>query len=83
MKINVEFTVKVENKGEENETTVSVSLDKKYIDVRTAIELAMKNLDDMLIVYIGKLVEENGAPLSEKQAEKIINNVTFKKMYEI
>jgi hypothetical protein len=82
MKINVEFTVIVTNEGDINKTKVTVSNDSKFIDVRTAIDLAKKNLDELLIDYISKECKELERPLSEKEADRIIQKVTFKQIYE-
>lgn len=82
MKINVEFTVKIENKGEQNQTNINVDLDSKFLDVATALKLVEKNLQETIMEYIGKIVEENGRPLTEKQSEKILQNVTFREIYE-
>lgn len=76
MLLDLELKIKITNNGKENNVDLIVNSKHKIIDSLTALELAKKNITNIIEIYI----TEKYGTISESKFDEIIKTITLEEM---
>lgn len=80
--LTTKIVIDITNDGKDNKCSVSSSLGGTLYEISASLELAKKNLETLIEMYIEATNKEQGHRMSESEFRKMIENVTLQDIYD-